>query len=240
LRRLAGRGSAGRGSVGRGLCGAGRVVRHPGLAERVGAEQADYPELVRVREAGPVERPQAELDEYQRARRQRGRRHRHLGDPRVPVHHVPLDGGPHPQPGPPAVPFEHEALRAQRARVPHELQQLFLAGDVPVQRHRGEAQLVRHPRHRHRLKALGVGQPDSGRRDRVGGQPGPRAALPALAPPPEQVEPGRQRRWLVTCHIAALLSPLHLHPGHRIGASRAGPLDQTAYVIYKRVYAIHS
>jgi hypothetical protein len=100
------------------------------------------------------------------------------------VEHVPLDDRPAPQPGPPVVAVDDQALRAQRAGVEHELEQLVLARDVAVQRHRGKAELGRHAGHRDRVKPLGVGDPDGGFDDRVGRQTRPRPALAALAPPP--------------------------------------------------------
>src|SRR6185437_11557765 len=45
--------------------GAGGVVREPGLAERVGGEQADGAQLLRVREAGAGERIERPLDEVE-------------------------------------------------------------------------------------------------------------------------------------------------------------------------------
>ena len=132
--------------------GPGGVVGHPGLAERVRADQADDPELVRVREAGLVHRLQPVLHERQRVRGHRRRGHRHLGDPRVLVDRLPLDHGPHPQPVPPVVPAEHEVLGPLGAGVPHQLEEFLLAGDVPVQRHRGEPELLGDARHRDRLE----------------------------------------------------------------------------------------
>ena len=175
---------------------AGRVVGHPGLAQGVGAEQADDPELVGVRQAGAVESLQAALDEGQRVRGERRRGHRHLGDPRMPVDHARAGPVAHHrsrdrQPSPSST----RSLGALRAGVPHQLEQLVLAGDVAVQRHGGEAELLGHAGHRDRLQALGVGRAGSAAvDDRVDRQPAPGPAAAALAPPPQQVEPGRQRR----------------------------------------------
>ena len=46
------------------------------------------------------------------------------------------------------------------ADVDHEREQIVLVGDVAVERHRGEAELLGHPRHGYRVQALGVGDPD--------------------------------------------------------------------------------
>src|ERR1700757_3280067 len=100
------------------------------------------------------------------------------------VEHLALDDRPHPQPAPPIITLQNELLGALRARVPHELQELVLAGDVSVERHRGESELLCYARHRHCLETLGVSDSDRGFHDRVDRQAGLGAARAAAAPAP--------------------------------------------------------
>ena len=150
---------------------------------------------------------------------------------------------------PPAVPGQHEVLGALRAGVPHQLEQFLLAGDVPVQRHRGEPELLGDARHGDRLKALGVGEPHRRRHDCVDRQAGLRAALRPAAPPPEQVQARGQRRgrrrW--TSHLGPALSdmapPSSRHLTGRPRAHGGGAirrLTPTVYDAYSPVYDIHS
>jgi hypothetical protein len=90
------------------------LLVHPGFAEGVGAEQADHPELVAVRQAGPIQRLQAAFDEGQRIRRERRRCYGHLGDPGMAIEELALDHGPAPQPGSPVVAIKDHLLGAAR------------------------------------------------------------------------------------------------------------------------------
>ena len=77
------------------------------------------------------------------------------------------------------------AARASRRRrrlrvlgvdgVEHQLEQLGLAGDVAVERHRADAEPLRDPPHRRRLEPFGVGELDRGGDDPLDGQAGLRA-----------------------------------------------------------------
>ena len=72
--------------------------------------------------------------------------------------------------------------------VEHQLEQLGLAGDVAVERHRADAEAFGDPPHRRRLEPFGVGQLDRRGDDPLDGQAGLRAALVALAAAPEELE----------------------------------------------------
>ena len=169
-----------------------RVVGHPGLAQRVGADQPDDPELVGVGQAGPVHGLKPTLHEVSELGASGGAA---IGIWVIQGWRSSMSrwiDRPNPQPGPPAVSLQDQVLRAVRAGVPHELEQLFLAGDVPVQRHRGEPELRRDPGHGDRLEALGVGDPNGGLDDGVGRQPRPGPALPRSRRPHNRSSPGGQ------------------------------------------------
>jgi hypothetical protein len=59
--------------------------------------------------------------------------------------------------------------------VDHQLDQMVLGRHIAIQRHRGDAELGRHPAHGHRVQSPGVGQPDGRGRGR-------RAVVLALRP----------------------------------------------------------
>src|ERR1700735_1768984 len=86
------------------------------------------------------------------------------------VDHLALDDRPHSQPLPPGSTCQDTLRGALCARVPHQLEELVLAADMSVQRHRGEAELVRDARHRDCAETLGVGDSDSGFDDSADGQ----------------------------------------------------------------------
>ena len=108
---------------------------------------------------------------------------------------------PFPQSLPPRGSSEHQVSSALRARVPHELEKLVFVGDVAVQRHGGEAQLLGHPGHRDRLEAFGVSKTNGGGHDRVDGENGLGAASSRLAASPQQIESRRERRRLAARRI---------------------------------------
>src|SRR5215470_19179979 len=140
-------------------------------AQRVGADRLDDGKDGGLVEAQAVQRAERPLDVLQRLRAGRGTAAHEVHHPGVPVERRPHAAGQRPQVRPPVAGRFRCQLVALDG-VDHEVEQLLLGRDVPVQRHRPRVELARDPPHADRVRPFGVRDPDRRPHDLVAGQRG--------------------------------------------------------------------
>jgi hypothetical protein len=158
------------------LFGLGLLLEVDGRAADVVGDGHGRAELgVRV-EAVALQGAHRPLGVGHRVRRQQraGERDR-LGQPRVPPVHRPLQAGQRLDADAPVVAVGVEVGRGRveaHHPVHHQQDELFLVGDVAIDRHRRDAQLAGEAAHRQAGQALGVGDRDGGADDQLPVGPG--------------------------------------------------------------------
>ncbi len=157
-----------------------------GLVAHVPADQQDHRRLLRFGEPGIPQAAEGLLEPGDLVGADGQPADRYPQDPGVGVHdraHRPGQGR---QPLPPSLVRRRGHQELPVHGVHHQRDQLVLGRHVPVERHRGGPQLGRHPAHRHRGQAFGLGDLDASVDD-------PRQAQARFGPPvrPLAQPPGR-------------------------------------------------